>query len=82
MASRKRTRTTITDDILFLPPDTPKEVRVKAELWTEIFLHTIDTLLLATEGTHTTDSLIIKRASTIASSAVDEYECRWPGVLI
>jgi len=78
------------------PTPSNRQVRVKAEMWADVFFGSIDTLI-AIEGdmdgeekklqqkleTNGDFALrIVDRAHAIADFAIDTYERRWPGVLI
>ena len=57
----------------------PTRVQASSELWLEIFLHNIDTLL----GTRDLDvqineEYIISTAESLANRALDRFQFRWP----
>lgn len=82
---------------LFRSSKPPVHVRNTAEVWTDVFFQSIDTLLSQKSAYDGADAelqnrvyltqegwavSITQQARLIADSAIETYEDRWPGVLI
>lgn len=82
---------------LFRSSSPPVHVRNTAEVWTDVFFQSIDTLL-SQKSAYDSEEIeprkklwlepeayakcVTAQARLIADSAIETYEDRWPGVLI
>jgi len=82
MAKKKVSKRKVTTSSLFpRHRRLPTRVQASSELWLEIFLHNIDTLLGVRDfnGFSQIDEVqIISTAESLADRALDRFQFRWP----